>query len=668
MGHIIMPYVLHPMFHHNGKNSFVPAILVERSHYFILGKADTSFSLRKLVVLLSSISIIFLLSTMTVDTDTTEDQLLRIVGEGDEENQGNLLKPGSQGFPPNEEEMPRDQEPEPEPDEVEIVLNDEEEEAKPKNGFGGGFGSRNHKSSLAAAAIEESSELYLGGSTKRGDVAVIETDDTLEAQTVDGDISIIDSNGNATRVTLMEKPRSRRRLYILFALLCLAIVCAIAALLVGLLNDRTKEESFESTNREALPEEDETDGDTTGDENLGNVFGNKSSLATGCFQYTGGFLVCLSDEGADDGLCSVTVDGEACESCTVCDAERGTVRVDCSNVVQDLLVINDECIDTADAFDDTMLEGFLIGNDGGFEGSIVDPAGQGDEDGDQAVGGGATDGEDNLNDGEDNPDGGEDNLNDGEDNPDGGEDNPDDVPDDGVALEPNYTTGCFDYNFRLNQGAAVCLFDEDPTDDVCTISVDGQDCAECTVCDRDAGTIRADCTNLPYSPVINQACSSDNSVYQGTLLEAFMGAHEDANNNDGKWVDASEVPEDGVVCDTRVESDYICYATGTSVDVSFVSCEFESDDWIGIFADTADPSAMGTPANNQWVWACDANSKDCEVMTQSDIHTFTAGLDGLDAGSYKAFLIRRNINGPDEAYSWSDAFQVKDNAADCDFR
>jgi hypothetical protein len=588
----------------------------------------------------------------------TEDQLLRSAGEGDEENQGMLVEPVSQELSLNEEQMPGGGQ---EPDEYEIVLN-EEEETKPKTGLCGVFGSRKSKSSLASAATGESNELDLGENTKRGNVAVIETDDSLEAQTVDGDISIIDCNGNATRVTLMEKPtsRRRRRLYIMLALLGLALLCAVSALLVGLLKDRSKETSLESTVTDGLGENDgditgdENDGDITGDENNGDIIGDgnngdiigdvieaKSSLTSGCFQYTGEFLVCLSDEGADDGLCSVTVDGEACVSCTVCNAESGTVRVDCSNVVEDLAVINDECIDIADAFDGTLLEAFLIGNDGGFEGSVVDPAGQGQEDGNQDVGGGATDGEDTP-------------------------DNVEDTPDVGDVLGPNYTTGCFDYNFRLNNGAVVCLFDEDPTDTVCNISVDGQDCDSCTVCDGDAGTgtVRADCTNLGYSPVINDACSSDNSVYRDTLLEAFMGDPEDTNSNDGGWVDASEVPEDVEVCVTMIESDYKCYARDTSVDVFFLSCEFDSDDWIGIFPATDEPQVVGTPANNLWLWACNGDIEDCEVATQSDIYTF----DGLDAGSYRALLIRRNVTGPDDAYSWSDAFEVKDNAVDCELR
>ena len=580
----------------------------------------------------------------------TEGQLLRNVGEGDEENQGMYLEPGSQGFLPSKEEMASSGE---EPSEYEIVLNDEEEETEPKNGLRGVFGGGKSKSSLAAAATEESSELGLGGNVKRGNVAVIETDDTLEAQTVDGDISIIDCNGNATRVTLVEKPRSRRRLYILLALLCLAMVCAIAALLVALLKDGTKEDSFESS----FVENDE-DGDVTGDENVGTDFGDKASLTTGCFQYTEGFLVCLSEEGANDGLCSATMDGEACASCTVCDAERGTVRVDCSNAVEDLLVINDECIDTADAFDNTLLEAFLVGNDGGFEGSFVDLAGQGKEDGDQGEEEGATDVPDDAT---EVPDDATEAPDDVTEAPDDVTEAPTEVPD---ALEANYTTGCFDYNFRLNTGAVVCLSDEDPSDDICSISVNGQACDSCTVCDRDAGTVQVDCTNLDYSPVINDACSSDNSVYQGTLLEAFMGGPEDANTNDGGWINATEVPEDGDVCVTMIESDYKCYAIDTSVDVRFVSCEFESDDWIGIFPDTADPLAVGTPANSLWVWACNGDTEDCDLTTQSDIYTFT----GLEVGSYRAMVIRRNVDGPDEAYSWSDAFEVKDNASDCDFR
>jgi hypothetical protein len=596
---------------------------------------------------------------------TDQSQLLPISKEGNAKSQGLLLKPGSQGFAPSEDEMPPGQE----PDACEIVLEEEdEEETKPKNGFWGGLGSRKSKSSLAAAATEKSNKMNLGGKIKRGNIAVIETDDALEAQTVDEDISIVGSNG--TRVTLMQKPRSRRRYYIMLALLFLTLLCAIAALLVGLLKDRTTEKSLESSTPGDLAQEDGNDGDITANENAADIFednggitadetaddifGDKSSLTTGCFQYAGGVLVCLTDEGADGGLCSVTVDGDACNSCTVCDAERGTVRVDCSNVVEDLLVINDACIDTADAFDGTLLEAFLVGNDGGFEGSMVDPAGQGEEEEGNPTGQGEEE--------EGNPAGqGEEE----EGNPAGQGEEEEGNPDDGDALGPNYTTGCFDYNFRLNTGAVVCLFDEDPTDDVCSISVDGQDCDTCTVCDRDAGTVRADCSNLNYSPVINDACSSDNSVYQGSLLEAFIGDPEDANINDGEWVDASEVTEAGEVCEALVESDFTCYARGASVDVSFVSCEFDSYDWIGIFPDTADPSALGTQVNDLWFWACDSNIDVCDVTAHSAIYTFPGE---LDAGSYKAFLIRRKPNGLDEAYSWSDAFEVKDNAADCALR
>jgi hypothetical protein len=481
-------------------------------------------------------------------------------------------------------------------DEYEVVLNKDDPEAQERKLNGVGVGSD--------ASTADDSSLDLSVSTRRETVAVVGTANAIEAQNCDdGEVSV---SGKTESLTIV-KPNKKKRRYWLLLLLCIALLLAIAALITGLVvrNNRQNQENDDDDEPTVRSVGNWTN--TTDEENVIDVL--QEAMSTGCFQYDNGMTVCFFDEDPTDNVCLVTVDGQVCASCTVCDMATGAARVDCTNVLPESAIVNDDCENTPGAFECTFMAAFV--NDEGLDetcmqGSWVDE-----------------------------------------------EEEPE-------LTSPNFPTGCFDYNFRLNDGVIVCLFDDEPNDDLCTVLVDGEQCESCVVCDTEAGVVSADCGNLGYgapNAPINEGCAGDRSSYEGTLLHAFMG---ESDPNDGSWVELDNF--DFGQCTDKVETDFKCYGQDTEeIQVSFMNCEPLNDDWIGFFPASVNPNTLGNAVNNVWRWACDAG-QECEGEgADSDIFTFDQQ---LPPGSYRAFLIRR-LDGPDMGFAWSAPFEVKESSTQC---
>ena len=280
--------------------------------------------------------------------------------------------------------------------------------------------------------------LDYGRKPKRSNVAIVETADSVEAQRADGEIVMSDSAGRDTRVVVIDKPKSKRRLFILIAVLCFALACFLAALLLGFLNNKARS----SLRGEKINVQHEVTAPPQYINNTIVVKSDQKTLLTGCFDYTNGPVVCLIDENPSDGLCKVTVDGTTCSSCSVCNIATGSVRADCAGLQGSGDVpINDSCISTEEVFANTLLAAFVLGaNVSGIWVNLPTNA-------------------------------------------------PSAAPPATPApVTPNFTTGCFDYSQALNQGSSVCLTDQNPTDGVCMLTVNGAVCQSCNVCNSGAWT------------------------------------------------------------------------------------------------------------------------------------------------------------------------------------
>lgn len=486
----------------------------------------------------------------------------------------------------------------------EVVLNNEEPAAPPKKrfGFGAAVGSD-------APTDDDASSLDLSVNSKRQNVAVVGTANCIEAQECDdGEISV---SGKTESLTIVNKPEKKRRLYWLLILLCLALLVGVGAI-VGLVvrNNRSKS----ADEGEPIARSSGNITNTTDEDTFVDVL--QEVMSTGCFQYDNGMTVCFLDEDPTDDMCLVTIDGQECASCQVCDIVTGAPRVDCTNVLPETEIVNDGCQNTLGAFECTFMAAFVT--DEGMDATCTQGSWVQEE-----------------------------------------EDEPEPVVTE-TPVESNFPTGCFDYNFRLNDGVTVCLFDDEPNDDLCTVLVDGQECEACTVCDTEAGVVSADCGNLGYgapNAPINEACAGDRSSYEGTLLHAFMG---EADPNDGSWVQLRDNAFDQ--CNDMIETDFKCYGQDSEeLKVAFTNCEPLNDDWIGFFPESVNPDTLGSAVNNVWRWACDAGQV-CEGEgADSDIFTFDQE---LPVGTYRAFLIRR-LEGPDLGFAWSAPFEVKATSGEC---
>ena len=471
------------------------------------------------------------------------------------------------------------------------------------------------------------------GGRKQSNLALVDNGETVEAQRTDddGSISIDGRDGERTKVTFIggkENNRSRKCIWLL--LFMLAVAGFVTAMILGLGSLRSKKsEKSETSDTDALGQEEEvndngssggeSDNNGSASEGEGGASTSIGILSTGCFQYEeSGDLVCLLDDDPADSLCTFIVNGEVCSSCEICDMDSGSIRVDCTGLVDDSsqAIINDLCLDPTialDIYDGTLVEAFTDTEDANALGSWVSTEGGNGGSGGTSQERGAS----------------------------------------------PFTTGCFDYKFRLNGGVVVCLEDEDPTDDVCTLEVDGEPCNSCSICDPVTGMIQADCSNLRVStPIINGNCGNEKTM-EGTILEAFLDDRpNDSNRSDGVWIEKDMVG----VCQDSIESGYSCYGVGSQYQVGFMNCDPKQDDWIGIYPPDADPQDLGDPISNWW-WLCGPTK--CQDLFNQGVLYFRAD---MEPGSYRAFLIRDGDqnDGKHVAYASSDVFEVHYDESSCE--
>ena len=466
----------------------------------------------------------------------------------------------------------------------------------------------------------------------QSNVALVDNGETVETQhpDEDGTISIDSRNGEPTKVTWIGKSRNnRRQKYLWLVLFLFAVAGFITALIVGVASLR-RNKSQNGTSKgddegDILGQQQNKDIGIPGtNHGVGGTLGGGSSigiLSTGCFRYDEtNDLVCLTDDNPNDSLCSFTINGGSC-GCVVCNEDTGAIRVDCSGIIaSDNAIMNDSCLNPdvdPDVYDDTLLEAFTGHEEASSLGSWESEVGEEL---------GATDVE-NI-----------------------------------ARGESPFTTGCFDYKFRLHGGVVVCLEDEDTSDDICILEVDGESCDSCSVCDPTTGAIRADCSSLRLAmPIINDACDSDiASAADGTILEAFLDdSPNDSDRSDGFWIERDMVG----VCQDAIETGFLCYGVGHDLEIGFKNCEPAEDDWIGIYAPDADPNNLGDPINNNWWWTCGPTQ--CDQLFNTGVLYFTAD---VEPGNYRAFLIRGEEldDGRYEAYAWSDTFEVHYDESTCE--
>jgi hypothetical protein len=54
-----------------------------------------------------------------------------------------------------------------------------------------------------------------------------------------------------------------------------------------------------------------------------------------------------------------------------------------------------------------------------------------------------------------------------------------------------------------------------------------------------------------------------------------------------------------------VQSDLVCYAPQTSIDISFENCDPLEEDWIGIYGQDPDVDLTNLGGPLTWLWTCD---------------------------------------------------------------
>jgi hypothetical protein len=132
-------------------------------------------------------------------------------------------------------------------------------------------------------------------------------------------------------------------------------------------------------------------------------------------------------------------------------------------------------------------------------------------------------------------------------------------------------------------------------------------------------------------------------------------------------VSCGQCPDDVTIDSISVHSS--CYEYGEDILASFTNKEPREDDWVAIYPASADPTHLGFSA--LWLWLCGTQNHFCKVLY--GMVNFGAGPlpeNGTDsspipAGTYKAFLVRRNSGGPYSSYAESTNFVVKPAGQSC---
>jgi hypothetical protein len=102
-------------------------------------------------------------------------------------------------------------------------------------------------------------------------------------------------------------------------------------------------------------------------------------------------------------------------------------------------------------------------------------------------------------------------------------------------------------------------------------------------------------------------------------------------------------------CSAEIATDKDCYSNGEDVIMNFKNCNEEPDDWIGVYLSGEDPTNLGDPI--AWMWAC--GDSVCQKSISAGTATF---YEAKGSGNFQVFMIRRNTNGPYEAYGSGNEF------------
>jgi hypothetical protein len=112
-------------------------------------------------------------------------------------------------------------------------------------------------------------------------------------------------------------------------------------------------------------------------------------------------------------------------------------------------------------------------------------------------------------------------------------------------------------------------------------------------------------------------------------------------------------------CMNQISVDQSCYVQGQAVvTIDFSQCNPQTNDWIGIYVDGANPQALGDNYVN-WSWAC--GSQGCSGTAKGNTFTFNSA--DFARRSFRAYLIRDSQNGdaPYGSIVTSDVFRVARN-------
>jgi hypothetical protein len=110
-------------------------------------------------------------------------------------------------------------------------------------------------------------------------------------------------------------------------------------------------------------------------------------------------------------------------------------------------------------------------------------------------------------------------------------------------------------------------------------------------------------------------------------------------------------------CEAQLSTDKKCYEDGEDITVSFVNCDAQSDDWIGVYAAGQDDwTALSEPI--AWLWA--AGDQFIQVPVSTGSVTFA---DARGTGLFQVVIVRNRPNPPFRSYGLSDEFRLSTNCA-----
>ena len=111
-------------------------------------------------------------------------------------------------------------------------------------------------------------------------------------------------------------------------------------------------------------------------------------------------------------------------------------------------------------------------------------------------------------------------------------------------------------------------------------------------------------------------------------------------------------------CVDSIESISGCYAPDEPINLEFVNCEPENDDWVGIYEARENFGSLPNPP--VWSWAC--GTRNCREAVGSDLFALdevhaSNGAWPLDEGNY-VIIMARNSAQPYTAYAVSAEFTI----------